>query len=226
MSDDSTAVGIMNVARALSQQMQPTEEERRIQAGISATMAEVIKHDARHNVHDRPSILPSDAKPMGSVGSTNGWRDAAPLAPPPGQDLIERLVDTALPHGPLSGLKPKPNRVTMLRPEKGGHKQILFGAIFVSAVMWGQVAETYGALIVSGYSLRNLSLGSWMTVEDVVVRDPSVILDPHRAAEDVWQITNQTLSSCKPICWLGPSVKGLSSSSFQLIVFQRSSSPV
>ena len=98
MSDDSTAA--MNVARALSQQMQPTEEERRIQEGIDATMREVVRHDARHN----PNALsaPVNVTPIGAQrvdAADNGWAEEKPLRLPPGQDVIERLVNAELPHG-------------------------------------------------------------------------------------------------------------------------------
>ena len=108
MSDDSTAFGIMAVARAMSQQMQPTEEERRIQAGIDATMRDVITHDARHNpnaLSPPVTVRPIGAEPVVTAGSKNGWADEVPLRLTPGQDVIERLVNAELPHGPEHGRK-------------------------------------------------------------------------------------------------------------------------
>jgi hypothetical protein len=102
MSNDSTAVGIMNVARALSQEMQPTKADRRIQAGIDATMREVVRYDARHNpdaLSPPVNVRPVGAEPVVTAGSRNGWADEVPLRLPPGQDVIERLVNATLPHG-------------------------------------------------------------------------------------------------------------------------------
>jgi hypothetical protein len=88
--------------RGLTNYRQPTDRD--IQAGIDASMRQVVRHDTR-NVHDRPPLTPSEGKPMGTAGSVNGWRDAAPLAPPPGVQMIDELVQRMLPHGPESKAK-------------------------------------------------------------------------------------------------------------------------
>jgi hypothetical protein len=89
--------------RGLSNWKQPSEKE--IQAGISATMADVIRHDARHN----PNALsaPATVVPVGAqrVEAVDGWAEQRPLRLPPGQDVIERLVNAELPHGPEHGRK-------------------------------------------------------------------------------------------------------------------------
>ena len=40
-----------------------------------------------------------------TAGSKNGWADEVPLRLTPGQDVIERLVNAELPHGPEHGRK-------------------------------------------------------------------------------------------------------------------------
>ena len=83
----------------------PTAEELAIQAGISATMRDVITRDARHN----PNALspPVNVTPVGAqrVEAVDGWAEEKPLRLPPGQDVIERLVNAELPHGPEHGAK-------------------------------------------------------------------------------------------------------------------------
>lgn len=80
----------------------PTAEELAIQAGISATMRAVITRDARHNPNALSApvtVRPIGAEPVVTAGSRNGWADEIPLRLPPGQDVIERLVNAELPHG-------------------------------------------------------------------------------------------------------------------------------
>ena len=78
-------------------------EEARIQYEISRVMADVIRHDARHN----PNALspPATATPVGAqrVDAVDGWQEGKPLRLPSGQDEIKRLVDTFQPHGKDSG---------------------------------------------------------------------------------------------------------------------------
>lgn len=94
--------------RGLANFRQPTEAE--IQRGIDAAMADVIRRDARHNpnaldpparvqVVGAPTVVDADSPRQ------RGWVDPKPLEPPPGQDVIERLVNAALPHGPESKAK-------------------------------------------------------------------------------------------------------------------------
>jgi hypothetical protein len=71
------------------------DEAERIQRDIARTMGDVIRHDMR-NVHRRVSPIPDTAEPR-AAPKGNGWRDPAPLSLPPGQDLIERMVNAALP---------------------------------------------------------------------------------------------------------------------------------
>jgi hypothetical protein len=80
----------------------PTAEELAIQAGISATMVDVVRRDARHN----PNALspPVNVTPVGAqrVEAVDGWQEGKPLRLPPGQDEIKRLCDAAQPHGERS----------------------------------------------------------------------------------------------------------------------------
>jgi hypothetical protein len=80
------------------------EENLRIQAGIDATMRDVIANRARPlpssptvTVVGAPRVVTAGDPPRGT-----GWVDPRPLAPPPGQEAIERLVNAVLPHGPKS----------------------------------------------------------------------------------------------------------------------------
>jgi hypothetical protein len=77
------------------------EDNRRIQAGIDAVMRDIISH--------RPAALPPSptvtvvgAPKVVTAGEERGWAEPAPLASPPGQSAIERLVNAELPHGPKS----------------------------------------------------------------------------------------------------------------------------
>jgi hypothetical protein len=107
MSNDrlsSEEIAFMNMFRSAG----PTAEELAIQAGISATMADVIRHDARHNpnaLSPPVTVRPIGAEPVVTAGSGNGWADEVPLRLPPGQDVIERMVNVELPHGPKHGRK-------------------------------------------------------------------------------------------------------------------------
>ncbi len=74
------------------------EEARAIQRGIDATMRDVIR-DRGYNPHHFGSMADTPGPQPGS-----GWQDEKPLESPPGQDIIERLVNEALPHGPTNPL--------------------------------------------------------------------------------------------------------------------------
>lgn len=121
MSGATEAIGLANLTFGLAE-LSATEaaDRARAQREIDATMREVIA-TANYNptsrepmptvkvvgavpVKDRfaPDIVPA-APVRGS-----GWVEPKPLAPPPGQDAIERLVNAALPHGP----KPAPAKPT------------------------------------------------------------------------------------------------------------------
>ena len=55
------------------------------------------------------TVTPQGAVPVVSgpgPGNNWGWQDSGPLAPPPGQDAIERLVNAALPQ-PKPRVEPK-----------------------------------------------------------------------------------------------------------------------
>jgi hypothetical protein len=92
----------------------PTPEE--IQAGIDATMRQIIMKDAHYNPNElRPpenvrvagSPVVVDADRVGDrVGKGTGWQRERSLELPPGQDVIERLADFYQPHAP--GFRKKP----------------------------------------------------------------------------------------------------------------------
>jgi hypothetical protein len=97
--------------RGLTNYRAPSAEG--IQAGINAAMADVIR-TANYipNALGPPNkVTVAGAVPVkGPVGPSNrtGWRDPGPLSVPTGQDVIERLVNAALPHSSESPLRKKP----------------------------------------------------------------------------------------------------------------------
>ena len=89
-------VGLAAIARALAQSMGPTDEERRIQAGIDATMRAVIADPVKDPTSQRipDHLLTNQPKRQQGMGleqallvipPKRGWADPAPLASPPGQ---------------------------------------------------------------------------------------------------------------------------------------------
>ena len=69
--------------------------------------------DLRQQAH-RPTGMPGmiPNQPTSSNrdmpdSNKSGWRDATPIGPPPGIELIDRAVNAALPQGPEWGKKPK-----------------------------------------------------------------------------------------------------------------------
>ena len=97
----SDAIALARLASALMRR--PTAEERAIQAGIDATMREVIRHDAKHN----PNAHALPERP-GQPGT--GWVDALPLGPVMSESdrrWQEQMLDRVLPHGPESPLRKK-----------------------------------------------------------------------------------------------------------------------
>jgi len=80
------------------------EENARIQRGIAATMREVLRHDLKNPVTGYGStgkVSVANAPTVVDADAPKGWAKEVPIALPPGQDAIERLVNAALPHGVL-----------------------------------------------------------------------------------------------------------------------------
>jgi hypothetical protein len=74
------------------------DDLRQAQASIDDAMAGARADARRSN--------PNAVQPVAKVGPKGtGWVDPRPLALPPGQRPIERLVNAALPHGPEHGRK-------------------------------------------------------------------------------------------------------------------------
>jgi hypothetical protein len=103
---DSTALGIAAVARACAEHMRGTREERSIQAGIDATMREVIATRGYNPVMREPSPTVTVAsgvkvEPGAPLARGTGWAQEVPLAPPvkPGSmedRVIGAMIDQAL----------------------------------------------------------------------------------------------------------------------------------
>ena len=75
--------------------------------GVTAADCADLRQQARRP-SGRPGMIP--AQPTSSNrdmpdSNKSGWRDATPIGPPPGIDLIDRGVNAALPHGPEWGKK-------------------------------------------------------------------------------------------------------------------------
>jgi hypothetical protein len=91
MSDETGAAALTKLSFALAPKM--TAEERAIQAGIDATMAEVIKARGYNPNQLSPAVK---VTPVGAVQVTEpkgtGWVEPPPLTLPPGTDHIERLT--------------------------------------------------------------------------------------------------------------------------------------
>ena len=86
---------------------QPTageaEDAARLQAGIDASMRGVIADRYNPTVREAsPKVCVVGAVPVSSGAPLvrgTGWAAERPLAMPPGQAAIERLVNAELPHG-------------------------------------------------------------------------------------------------------------------------------
>jgi hypothetical protein len=72
-------------------------------------MREIVR-DHRHATVPVSMTKPAEAAPMPM--NKTGWRESAPLEPPPGQDLIEGLVNAEVPHGPANPLRRRANERT------------------------------------------------------------------------------------------------------------------
>jgi len=82
-------------------------EAARVQRNISSVMRDVLSDRLREGYRDPAHPIASPTVTVASAPratetfapNTSGWREPAPLAPPPGQDAIERLANEMLPHG-------------------------------------------------------------------------------------------------------------------------------
>ena len=106
MTDSTAAIALSRLALGGMTEGEALDRLR-IEREIAKTMREVITHDRSNpnqlspsetvKVANAPEVV--DAK---SLGSGSGWAPDRPIKPPPGQDLIRRMVNTELPHGPKS----------------------------------------------------------------------------------------------------------------------------
>jgi hypothetical protein len=95
-------IAILNMARVNPAELR---EQLRKQLEIMQAMQGVVA-DARRsnpNAYGPPNkAIPAGAPMVVEAGETRprgtGWRDPIPFQQPPGQDIIKRLVNTALPH--------------------------------------------------------------------------------------------------------------------------------
>ena len=73
-----------------------------VAGGVTAADCADLRQQARRPT-GRPGMIPNQPTTSGTgdaPGNKSGWRDATPIGPPPGIDLIDRAVNAALPHGP------------------------------------------------------------------------------------------------------------------------------
>jgi hypothetical protein len=87
------------------------EELRAMEAACSKdAIADIVSHRV---VPERSAAGAAGEITMGSPNPGlpgSGWRDAAELKPPPGQEAIQRIADHFSPHGPLHGKQAKEDR--------------------------------------------------------------------------------------------------------------------
>jgi hypothetical protein len=114
-----------------SREGMPTGAEAdRIQAGINATMADVVGRDARApGLPPSPTVRVAGAVQVTEPIAGRGWANEVPFASPPGQDAIERLVNAALPPGPAAGLASIRAQIRALTPAQ---REQLLGQIKAS----------------------------------------------------------------------------------------------
>jgi hypothetical protein len=89
-------IAMSRLGAALGPSLAEQLEQRRIQASIDACMRDVIADHVSGRAFNpgRGSNDGPAEKPKGT-----GWVEPKPLELPPGQEVIERLCDAALPHG-------------------------------------------------------------------------------------------------------------------------------
>lgn len=97
-------IGLARMAFGLAQRSDGEAlDNEQTQVGIDATMREVIGAASYNPNHFEPpsKVTVAGAVPVVEAGSPrrNGWAEPAPLRPPPGQEIIERLVNAAFPPG-------------------------------------------------------------------------------------------------------------------------------
>jgi hypothetical protein len=80
-------------------------ERQRLDHELAAVMKDVVADSRRSSPTERRGVLPERPAAAPAPAGT-GWREPPPLRLPPGQDLIERMVNAALPHGPGHRRKP------------------------------------------------------------------------------------------------------------------------
>jgi hypothetical protein len=97
--DDATAaLALTRLCTSLAAK-EMTAEERAIQRGIARTMAETLRSPPDNFQRDQ------NQSPLRSGGGEpprkgTGWVDAPAIQSPPGQDLIEKLVNRMAPQSP------------------------------------------------------------------------------------------------------------------------------
>jgi hypothetical protein len=91
----------------------PASVLREMAAAVPDQMVREIARDraaiAPSSMTAQPNAIPKpDPAPM--VQNKTGYREAVPLAPPPGQELIAGMCDAEAPHGPANPLRRRANR--------------------------------------------------------------------------------------------------------------------
>ena len=108
MSNDEIRGAVL--ARIFSAAAQPSELDRL--RALDMTLREMARdrYTNPQQLQAPDNTKVANAPQVVTAGSGRGWQEEKPLAAPPGQDAIERLVNAALPHGagsPLRKGKPK-----------------------------------------------------------------------------------------------------------------------
>jgi hypothetical protein len=110
MADETGAVGLSKLAFGAVPKI--TEEERAVQAGIEATIREVLRSRGYNPVVREPSPTVTVQSGVQTKQATEllvapargtGWVEPSPLALPPGTALIERMTGGKAAEGAGSG---------------------------------------------------------------------------------------------------------------------------
>jgi hypothetical protein len=106
VDDQTAAVALTGLFNSLADRRE-TAEERAIQLGIQRTMVETLRSPPDNFGRDQAQSPPSSGGGGEPPRNGTGWVDARPIESPPGQRLIEKLVNQMAPPSPEWFLKSK-----------------------------------------------------------------------------------------------------------------------
>src|SRR6516164_9885809 len=98
MSDEEWRDQMHQAAERRMSMAMPPSVHQYFADGVTAADCADLRQQARRP-SGRPGMIPDQPTSGGSgdaPGNKSGWRDATPIGPPPGIDLIDRAVNAAL----------------------------------------------------------------------------------------------------------------------------------